>query len=804
MEQRYTKRKNIAQCGANLVKLLVLITMVTIWIPVGAQTQRSGVSGSVKTLDGKPLAYASVLLLDTRYGLMSDEEGTFYFEAPAGSYMLVVTYAGFSTTKLPINIQAHKVTDVGNLVVKAASNELREVIVSDIQRNKFAKKESNGVARMPLADLENPSSYSVVTKEIMQEQLAIDYNTAVASAPGVVVNNGVNDSGNDVTLRGFRGQATFRNGLAIDPRTQSEIANIERVEILKGPAGTLFGGAMSTYGGVVNTITKKPFESFRGEVSYTTGSWGLNRFTADINTPLNLDRTALLRINAAGHTQASFQDAGFVRSTSFAASMLFKTSERTTVRFDAEVYAPKKTLNAYVRNSNALSVSSIKELNLTNKRSFTSDDIRTARTSVYAMAEIEHKISNQWISRTSFQHGESGEENSIFLVLSYIDNEHISRGIRPFDQYRITTDNLQQNFIGDFKIGSLRNRMVIGMDYFAHTQSYQFANFPLTGNRTSVFAAYDTVRLDALTPWSPIARGQVDDLQRASTESQRDQYYTLSAYASDVINITDKFLAMASLRVDRYENKRSLTSGVKQENAYNQVQFSPKFGLVYQPIKEKIALFANYVNGFRNIAPGFDAEGTVVSWKPEQANQLEAGIKLDLFDNKLSSTVSYYHIDVKNMVRTIDAVTQVQDGNQKSKGFEIELIANPFEGFNLVAGYAYNDNEYALYNASYQGQRAPWTPVHVANFWASYKLLQGKVKGLGVGAGFNHAGKTYMEISNKFSVPAYTIVGATAFFDQPKYRVGVKINNLTNQTYWNFYGQPQKPTEVIANISYKF
>jgi len=804
MKQRYTKRKNNINYGIDLRKVLILFLMATWCLPINAQTQRSAVKGRVRTLDGEPLAYASVLLLDTRYGLMSNQDGAFHIEAPAGSYTLIITYAGFTTTKLPIQIRPQEVKDVGDIIVEAASNELREVIVSDIQRNKFAKKESNGIARMPLADLENPSSYSVVTKEIMQEQLAIDYNTAVASVPGVVVNNGVNDSGNDVTLRGFRGQATFRNGLAVDPRTQSEIANIERVEILKGPAGTLFGGAMSTYGGVVNTITKRPFESFRGEVSYTTGSWGLNRFTADINTPLNTNRTALLRVNAAGHTQSSFQDAGFLRSTSFAASMMFKTSERTTVRFDAEVYAPKKTLNAYVRNSNALTVSSIKDLNLTNKRAFTSDDIGTGRTSVYAMAEIEHKISDQWISRTSFQHGESGEENSIFLVLSYLDNEHISRGIRPFDQYRITTDNLQQNFIGDFKIGGLRNRMVTGIDYFAHTQRYQFANFPIAGGKTSVFAGYDTVRLDASTPWSPISRSQVDDLLRASTESQRDKYYTLSAYASDVINITDRLLAMASLRVDRYENQRSLTSGVQQSNAYNQVQLSPKFGLVYQPIKEKVALFANYVNGFRNIAPGFGADGAVVNWKPEQANQVEGGVKLDLLDNKLSSTISYYHIDVKNMVRTIDAVTQVQDGNQKSKGVEIEVIANPMEGLNLVVGYAYNDNEYALYNAAYQGQRAPWTPVHVANFWASYKLLHGKAKGLGFGAGFNHAGKTYMEISNKFSVPAYTIVGATAFFDQPKYRVGLKINNLTNQTYWNFYGQPQKPTEVVANISYKF
>lgn len=801
----YTKKKNNGKSFLNSPngRLLTMLLLFVV-IMASGQQKMGKIKGIVKTSDGEALAYASVLLADTRYGVMSNNEGVFSFEAPSGKYTLIVTYAGFTTSRLSVEIQSDELHDVGVIRVKAASNELREVIVSDIQKNKFARKESNGIARMPLADLENPSSYSVVTKEIMQEQIAIDYNTAVASVPGVVVNNGVNDSGNDVTLRGFRGQATFRNGLAIDPRTQSEIANVERIEILKGPAGTLFGGAMSTYGGIVNTITKKPFESFRGEVSYTTGSWGLNRFTADVNTPLNEDRTALMRVNASAHTQSSFQDAGFLRSTSFAASMLFKTSEKTSVRFDAEVYSPTKTLNAFVRNSNILTVSSIKELNLTHRRSFTSDDIGTNRTSVYAMAEIEHKISNQWISRTSFQHGESGESNSIFLVLTYLNDDSISRGIRPFDQYRIITDNLQQNFIGDFKIGGLRNRMVIGLDYFAHTLNYQFANFPAAGGRTSVFAPYDAVRLDDDTPWNAISRDQVNDLQRANTVNQRDQYYTLSAYASDVINITDHLLAMASLRVDRYENQRTLVSGVKQDNAYDQVQLSPKFGLVYQVLKDRVALFGNYVNGFRNIAPGFDNNGDVVNWKPEQANQIEGGVKFDLFNNKLSSTISYYNIEVKNMVRAIDNITSVQDGNQKSKGFEMELIANPIEGLNIIAGYGYNDNEYELANASSEGKRAPWTPVHVANFWISYKLLEGKVKGLGFGAGVNHAGKTYMEVSNTFSVPAYTIVGATVFFDQPKYRVGLKVNNLTNQTYWNFYGQPQKPAEIVANISYKF
>lgn len=125
------------------------------------------------------------------------------------------------------------------------------------------------MARLPLENLENPTVYSVVPKEVISETTAIDFNTAVATVPGVVVNNGVNDSGNDIFLRGFTSNASFRNGLAINPRTQTEISNIERIEVVKGPSGTLFGGTMAKYGGVVNIITKKPSgEIWRADYLY--------------------------------------------------------------------------------------------------------------------------------------------------------------------------------------------------------------------------------------------------------------------------------------------------------------------------------------------------------------------------------------------------------------------------------------------------------------------------------------------------------------------------------------------------------
>lgn len=684
----------------------------------------------------------------------------------------------------------------------------------------YRTRKSESVARLPLENLENPTVYNLVPKEIISEMNATDFNTAMASAPGVVVSNSVNDSGNDIFLRGFSSNASFRNGLIQNPRVQSEIANIERVEVIKGPSGTLFGGTLANYGGVVNIVTKKPQENFGGIINYTTGSWGMNRITADVNTPLNKEKTALARFNVAAYSQDSFQDAGYNKGVFFSGSILYKVSEKTMVTLDTEFHAPEKTLNAYVRQSEKLTYHSMKDLEAIHGRSFTSNDVGSKRTHFVTMAEVTHKFNDQWISRTSYQRGEANEKESIFLVLNYLDNNRVSRSIRPFDNYKITTDNIQQNFIGDFKIGNHRNRLVVGLDYFHQTGKNQYPVFTVGKNTNSAFAPYplngvigdsygtekgnDIVQLKATSDWTPISRDVVKKLPRTATKYEIAQYSTYSAYISNVLNVTDNLLVMASLRMDHYKNDDIKRNGVNGTEGYSQTQFSPKFGLVYEIKKDEISFFANYVNGFKNIAPGPNQDGILTQWDPEQGNQFEAGFKLDLFAKKLLSTVSYYNMRIKNrVIADPGGLGSRQDGNIKNQGFEIDLVINPVKGWNIVGGYGFNDNRYDDRTKD-AGKRVAWAPKHVANLWTSYKIMDGTYEGLGFGAGFNFVDKTYINITNHFLAPAYTTVGATIFYDKKKYRIGLKMNNALNETYWNFYGQPQKPREFLANFAFKF
>lgn len=417
----------------NLSRIQCFVTVLTVLLCApfyGTAQNRLKLVGEVYTADGRPLAYANVKLNGTPYATRVDEQGKFAMQVPEGSYVLFVTYANYTVIEQAIQVSGQSTLTLPRIIVASRANELREVVVSDIQKNKFARKETDDIARMPLANLQNAQAYSVISKDFMQEIAATDYNSALSHVPGAIVTTGVNDNGNGISLRGFSNSGTgntnmVRNGLPINSRAISEIFNLEKVEVIKGPAATLFGAEVTSYGGVINNVTKRPYESFRGEVNYTTGSFGMNRLTADINTPLNSDRTALGRFNVMGMLNNGFQNEGKVTAMGFATSLAFKAGEKTVVRFDADVYNTTKPLVAYLRNTDRLSFKNLKEYGMPYDRSMTSNDIATNRTNVNISAEIEHQLSDNWTSRTSYLYNNSGDKGSVFMVPMVVDDTRI-------------------------------------------------------------------------------------------------------------------------------------------------------------------------------------------------------------------------------------------------------------------------------------------------------------------------------------------------------------------------------------------
>jgi iron complex outermembrane receptor protein len=778
--------------------LLLSFLMISGFISFAKNTtEGSGaIQGKVTTSDGSPAAHVTVIIKETAKGVSTNESGEFLFRnVPNGTYQLEISLIGFETVSKTVEVTDNKTVSV-NIAINSSSQNLEEVVVVT-GGNRFAKKESDDVSKMSLKNIENPQVYSVVGKELMKEQLITDYVSAFKNIPGAGIPIIYNQGRSSATSRGFTTANLVRNGVGGFVYTSIDPANLERVEIIKGPSATLFGSTLSSFGGLFNRVTKKPFESFKGEVSYSGGSWDLNRITLDINTPLNKEKTALFRFNGAVHSERSFQDAGFTKNFLLAPSLLYKVNDRLTLLLDIEMSGYKATSPTRLAPNAKGNIHSVEELAMPYKLSFANNTIFYTSQQLNVFGQINYKLSGNWTSQTVFSRTRSSSEG--YVVGLTMPTDSTIRQQVTSQEYPYYGTNIQQNFKGDFYIGSMRNRVVIGADFYSlrSNRNDTLRNMPAL-NYKKPGAAYNNFTVERVSPM--FASANFLNYTRV-----RDNTY--SAYVSDVINVTDQLLAMASLRVDHYRNMgeywpaQDSTAG-----AYDQTALSPKFGLVYQVVKNQVSLFANYMNGFENVGNS-DAYGN--TFKPQQANQWEAGIKLDALNNKLNATLSYYDITVTNMLRDDpdNIGFSLQDGTQASKGFEAEVIANPIPGLNIVAGYAYNKSKLEKSNKNIEGLRPPTAgPERTMNGWISYRFVKGNAKGLGIAFGGNYGSESFQSntAAYVFTIPSYTVLDASLFYDKPVYRIGLKVDNLTNEKYWSNRLAAQNPTRLTVNLTFKF
>ncbi|MHB8207696.1 TonB-dependent siderophore receptor [Mucilaginibacter sp.] len=764
-----------------------------------ASAQNTGVlKGTVKTADGKPAEFVNILIRETGQGTAVTQSGHYTVRnIKVGTYTIIASYIGLNTQSKQVIITAGK-AEVLDFVLTENEQQLTEVYIKASKANKFLKKETNDIAKLPLKNLENPQVYSVVTSDLMQEQSVTNFNDAYKNIPGAGIPLVYNNGRSSLLSRGFVTENLVRNGISGFDYNSVDPANIEKIEAIKGPSGTLFSSSLASFGGLFNRVTKKPYDTFGGEVTYSAGGFDLNRLTADINTPLNADKTALFRINTAIHSEHSFQDQGFTRSIFLAPSFSYKVNDRLDIQLDAEIsdYDATSAYRLSPFTGTTSKVHSIADLGIPYDLSFINNSLDYTSQQFDIFGTINYKLGDHWKSQTAFSRTFSTTKGFV-TQLTGVSDSTLKQSLQKEDFPYYGTD-VQENVIGDVKLAGLRNRIVIGVDVYNQKSNRDYATVTMpTINFKHPGAAYNNYNAGKVNALAATA---------AYTYYQTNQT-TYAAYASDVINFTDRLSAMASLRVDRINNKGTYYPGADSTaGSFGQTSLSPKFGLVYQVLKDRVSLFGNYMNGFSNVA-GTDFTGT--TFKPQYANQWETGVKLDIWDHKISSTISYYDISVTNTLRTDPnhPAFSIQDGTQLSKGVEAELIANPLPGLNIIAGYAYNNSIYTQADPSVLGLRpAASGPDKMANVWVSYQFMDGQAKGLGFGVGGNRGSQSYQTntTTTVFTIPAYTLIDATAFYDQPKYRFGLKLDNLTNQQYWSYRLAPQNPIRLTASMSIKF
>lgn len=804
-------------------------TLLLLFITCFTFAQTGNINGSVKTSDGNPAEAVTIAIKGSNKGTTTDKNGNYHLKnIKPGKYLLTASLIGLESQEQTVEVKSAVTVSV-NYVLKENAAQLQEVMISGRNINKVDAI----VAKIPLKRLENPQVYSTVSSEIMKQQGLTNFDDALRNVPGISrtweSTGRAVDGATYFALRGFEAQPSLYNGLPGFTNGDLDPADIEEIQVMKGPSATLFGANFVGYGGIINVITKKPYFTTGGEITYNTGSFGLNRISADVNTPLSKTDRIALRINTAYGTENSFQDAGYKKTFFFAPSLTYEVNDKLSFNFMTEILQEDRAIAPVFFNTDRfrpLYYKNIASLNLDNTQSFTSNDLSMKNPRFNMQGQMNYKFSDQWSSQTVISRGSAQSKGYYGYIFGnkflyndadgnpVYDDHLFEQDIHKENQTTNTTD-IQQNFNGDFKIGKLRDRLLVGFDYF---------NQNVIDNGTGyAIMRYVTPQggIVYADPAHPVyaTQNSVDSLLAGSGASHSNvSNSTYAAYVSNVLNLTPGLSAMASLRADYFVSK-----GEKSDptDDFHQFAVSPKFGLVYQPVLDKVSLFANYMNSFLNVGPMqvTDADGSnprVKSFKPEHANQWEVGIKTDLFSDKLSATVSYYDIRVTN--RTTPTIGNINDYDQRgkvsSKGFELDLNANPVTGLNLIAGYSHNHTQNISSNGAdfYTEQgRAPGGqgPQDQANLWATYKFSQGSLKDFGIGVGGNYAG-VYKVSDNSvvgvFELPSYAVLNASLFYNTDRYRITFNGNNLTDKKYYIGYWSvnPQRPVNFTASFAFKF
>lgn len=692
----------------------------------------------------------------------------------------------------------------------ATAKNIEEVII-----NTVIKKDSEYSNKMPLKAIEDPQVLTSISRVALENQALFTIDDGYRNVNGLQkmwnATGRAGDGGAFVILRGFVSSMSMRNGLVSPVTTTVDAINLEKLEVLKGPSGTLYGSNVASYGGLINRVTKKPAENFAGNVTLMGGSYNTYRAQADINAPLTKDNKLLFRINTAYTNQGSFQKTDAKNSFfAFAPALTYNASDKLQINVEYEMFnnrAIGEQLFFYLSPDTLGGISNMKDLEkagLDYKQSYIGNDLYTTSRVNNIFGQVNYKINSNIKSSTNINSSSSYSDGfGPYFSAGMSGNQlYIQRYDQGTRDSRKRWFQIQQNFNFDYTFGNgMRNRTVAGFDFlktkdrsrFIYSKTGAFDPTPVPANGFDYSGFNGTVMEAFYNDPSNISNYDIDaDLN------------TYSGYISNVFTPVTGLNLVLGLRYESNDFKGGKV-WLNDTAPYTQSAWSPKAGLVYEIVKDKFSVFGNYQNSFKsNGYFTYNTAGEIKLADPERANQFEGGFKTNIINGKINATVSYYDIKAKNYLVTTgyfgNIAVQDQTGKIHSKGVELEVNAYLVKGFSLIGGIAYNDTRDVETGLRPTTAGSYW----LGNFNATYQFVDGSLKGLGFGVGGNYASDN--NITGNFVLPKYFVMNANAFYDAKKFRIGVKLDNFTNEHYWIGYStaNPQKLINALGTVTYKF
>lgn len=811
--------------------------------------QTTEVRGRVTDENKQPLIGVDVVLEGTSIGVSTNDKGFYELRnVPVGKQTIVFSYLGFQTLKIRTDVAPNPSGTHTHLDVQLSEEltALQEVEV--IGRKESSYKNTNSFIGTKTASAlkEVPQSVGYVTKELILDQGATTVNEVVKNISGV----NQNSSYNDFSIRGFRATGNRNSGNLLNGMRaqtslwkQSSLANIERVEVIKGPASALFGNAAP--GGVINRVTKKPLFENKNSITVGVGSWNTLKTYGDFTGPLNPKKTLLYRLNLGYEKTDSFRDLQGSESIIAAPSFSYIPNEKTHINVDF-VY---QNFNGKIdRGQSVPADGNVYSTPISRSLSAANDFLKenTLNTTI----ALTHKFSDH-ISLNAIYLNSSYSEDMLEHTQANLYYKQIGNGANAFryadpNKVMMTANQRKRYFANNsfntyfnfnFNTGILKHKLLVGYDYFISEQKAGSSSISAQGylskDKTKVVNTYTTTanvlagsvqtpttNVPVFDLYDPIAGNAYKDISKyiwkQNTLNPYEEY-SHGVYVQEQIDISIVKL-LIGLRQEWFTE--TLNKETTKEISRQTSAFIPRVGLVVEA-SENINLYSTWVKGFQpqgaNIQSDPDRYGGPFDYMKSEL--YEVGLKTEWFKKRLSATLAIFKITQENSLEQSPKAGKADwrvPVDEESNGFELDVAGQILPNFSVVANYAYTDarivklkEEGAIKDLNVQ---RPSTPRHAANLWTKYIFENGSLKGLGAGIGVSYASERLGQVGRRAtaaSYPDYTLLNAVLYYKVKDVQLQLNVNNVLNRTYWisgydNLRNFPGAPRNINASVTYRF
>lgn len=645
---------------------------------------------------------------------------------------------------------------------------------------------------MPMLDI--PQVVNTVSDKVLADQHATTLDEALYNVSNVVQTNTLGGTQDAFVRRGFganRDGSIMTNGLrTVLPRSFN--AATERVEVLKGPASTLYG--ILDPGGLINVVTKRPEKTCGGAISATSSSFGGGTGQVDVTGPIDGTRLAY-RLTGEYQDEDYWRNFGNERSTFIAPSLTWFGDDATVT----VLYSHRDYKTPFDRGT-IFDLNTKQPVNVDRNTRFDEPFNITDGQSDLAQLNAEYRLNSQWTAKFDYSYSQDKYSDNQARVMAYdAKTGNLTRRVDATQGSTQRMHSTRADLQGNVDIAGFYNEILTGVSY---------ENYDLL--RTDMMRCKNVKGFNIYHP----VYGKLD---KCTTVSAADSDQTLkqesySAYAQDALYLTDKWIAVAGMRYQYYTQYAGKGRPFNVNTDSRDEQWTPKLGLVYK-LTPSVSLFANYSQTFM---PQSSIASYIGDLPPETSNAYEVGAKFDLFDG-VTANIALFDIHKRNVLYTEsigDETIAKTAGRVRSQGVEVDLAGSLTENTNIIASYGYTDAK-VLEDPDYAGKPLPNVPRHTGSLFLTYDIHNAFAGNtLTLGGGGHGVSRRSATNGADYYLPGYFVADAFAAYKMKlQYPVTLQVNvkNLFDKTYYtssiatnNLGNQIGDPREVQFTVKMEF